>query len=105
MQRMSISRYYIGIGVDELRKVNFLIETVRVLMRFEPCTSQTQVHSITSSANLVIDWKRPLRSLGCKWEDNVTEVGCGCLYGNAQPQDQTVASFVHVVNTFSPAPI
>ena len=59
-------------------------------MRFEPGTSQTQVQSITSSASLVINWKRPLRSLGCKWQDNVTE-GCGCVHGIAQPQDQTVA--------------
>lgn len=69
-------------------------------MRFEPGTSQTQVQSITSSASLVINWKRPLRSLGCKWEDNVTK-GCGCVHGIAQPQDQTVASFVHVVRNLT----
>lgn len=70
-------------------------------MRFEPGTSQTQVQSITSSASLVINWKRPLRSLGCKWKDNVPEIGCACVHGIPQSQNQTVASFVHVVKNLT----
>jgi hypothetical protein len=82
--------------MEEIRKIKLLNQEVSILMR-----PPKQVQSITSSASLVIYWKRLLRSLGCKWEANVTEIGCVCVHGNAQPQDQSVVSFVHVVKNLT----